>query len=181
MGDVYDEAEASSISPQKKMPFGTLCRPFLDMHPDIFKNWLKENDYPWIEDPSNEDDNFERVRWRKSYSLFQKHGLSLESVSRSSHHLGEAYNYLREEVEKAMLSVFQDPALDTFRFKSMPIYLAKCTLQGILQNVSQKKYPASWLQITRIFERIDFPQTGGGCVLFPKKKHIIIRKDSRTI
>ena len=169
------------ISPQKKMPFGTLCRPFLDTHPDVFRKWLKENNYPWIEDPSNEDNKFERIRWRKNYPFFQEHGLSLENVSRSSHHIGEAYDYLTEEVEKAMLNVFRDPVLDISCLKSMPIYLAKCTLQRILQNVSQKKYPASWLQITRIFEHIDFPQTGGGCVLSPKKENIIIQKDLRII
>jgi tRNA(Ile)-lysidine synthase len=49
-----------------RLPAGCmLARPLVDVSRDMLRNYLKVIPQPWIEDPSNDDDAYERVRVRR--------------------------------------------------------------------------------------------------------------------
>lgn len=65
----------------------TVRRPLLDMPKARLVATLKAYDARWVEDPSNEDDRFERVRVRKALAQLGELGLSAEKVALSARRL----------------------------------------------------------------------------------------------
>jgi len=64
-----------------------LHRPFLDISKTRLKASLEANDVQWIDDPSNEDSSYERVRLRKVMALLEPLGVSQGALARSASRL----------------------------------------------------------------------------------------------
>lgn len=67
-----------------------LERPLLQTSRPDLKATLEAAGHPWIEDPSNQDERFERVRLRKALPLLAELGLTPEAVARSAARLERA-------------------------------------------------------------------------------------------
>lgn len=66
------------------------CRPLLGANRAVLREQLRQRGVAWVEDPSNQDDRFERVRARKALSDLEEIGLTDRTVSTSATHLAEA-------------------------------------------------------------------------------------------
>lgn len=53
-----------------------LVRPLLHILPDDLKSYLKQQNQPWIEDPSNQLTTYERIRWRQRAGVLDAMGIS---------------------------------------------------------------------------------------------------------
>jgi len=60
----------------------TLFRPLLDMEPEFLQLMVAKSGLVAINDPSNDDDDFERVRWRKQLPALSELGLNDVALSR---------------------------------------------------------------------------------------------------
>lgn len=70
----------------------TVVRPFLTLHPNTLKSYLTEKKQPWIEDPSNQNTSFERIRWRN-------HAHELTKMNITSDLIGRVCSKLEKEAE----------------------------------------------------------------------------------
>jgi tRNA(Ile)-lysidine synthase len=57
-----------------------LVRPLLTIPPQRLRLTLEHFQQPFIEDPSNENRDFERVRWRQTWQALTQHGLTLNAM-----------------------------------------------------------------------------------------------------
>ncbi|WP_119392081.1 tRNA lysidine(34) synthetase TilS [Taklimakanibacter lacteus] len=67
-----------------------LERPLLRTSRAALRATLAAAGHPWIEDPSNEDERFERVRWRKALAELGDLGLTPQTLARSAERLSRA-------------------------------------------------------------------------------------------
>lgn len=67
-----------------------LVRPLLDVPRADLRAMLAKSGQPWLEDPSNQDDQFERVRVRKLLEGLSTIGLEREKLALAAHRLGRA-------------------------------------------------------------------------------------------
>src|SRR5579859_2956539 len=67
-----------------------LLRPLLDVPPERLRARLRREDQAWIEDPSNRNAEFGRVRVRQARALLAAEGLSAERLAETLRHLGRA-------------------------------------------------------------------------------------------
>lgn len=74
-------------------------RPFLGVSKSRLKASLQARGAKWIDDPSNEDDRFERVRVRRIMALLEPLGLSAESIALSARRLQDAEDGLQRLTE----------------------------------------------------------------------------------
>lgn len=65
-------------------------RPLIDVSREELRTFLKVTKNKWIEDPANDDQNFHRVRIRKSLSLLDQMDINTESVITASKNLRDA-------------------------------------------------------------------------------------------
>lgn len=62
----------------------TLCRPFLGIRKAELVRYCDDHNLEYINDPSNESDQFARVRLRQSMDVLEHEGLSVERLSTSA-------------------------------------------------------------------------------------------------
>lgn len=66
-------------------------RPMLGITRRQLRHWMKDRGISWSDDPSNEDEHFDRVRVRRAMTFLE---LDPQSVARSASHLAEARSAL---------------------------------------------------------------------------------------
>ena len=78
------------------------ARPLLDASRMELREYLLGMGVTWVEDPSNDNDRFDRVRVRKALAGLQDVGLTVDRLAEVAGHLAEA----RLALERAALGVF---------------------------------------------------------------------------
>lgn len=73
-----------------------LLRPLLEISPQRLRLTLAYFQQPFIEDPSNENSDFERVRWRQACQVLTQYGLTLEAMLATIGRLQESQNLVDE-------------------------------------------------------------------------------------
>lgn len=72
--------------------FGTRwLRPMMNIGRDELRDWLRQRAIKWFDDPSNDNENFDRVRIRKAITAM---GLDVTALARAANHIGEARDAL---------------------------------------------------------------------------------------
>lgn len=72
--------------------FGTRwLRPMMNIGRDELRDWLRQRQIEWFDDPSNDNENFDRVRIRKAMAAM---GLDVTALARAANHIGEARDAL---------------------------------------------------------------------------------------
>ncbi|MBX2834828.1 MAG: tRNA lysidine(34) synthetase TilS [Micavibrio sp.] len=81
----------------------TLLRPFLNIEKRCVLDFCKEHSIPYIDDPSNEDEHYARVRMRKLIDDLKADGFSLKRFLNTQKRLERASSALEEVAEKARM------------------------------------------------------------------------------
>lgn len=84
-----------------------ICRPFLAVPKSRLVATMRARGLAWIEDPSNDNPAFERVRIRRAMPLLAELGLTSAALARSARRLRS----VREAITEATLRALGDPAL----------------------------------------------------------------------
>ncbi|SPF79982.1 tRNA lysidine(34) synthetase TilS [Pseudoprimorskyibacter insulae] len=78
-----------------------VLRPCLDMQRDELRHYLKVLHGRWVDDPSNEDDHYDRARIRKLLPVLAAEGLTVENLAATSDRMGRAKEALRLRAAEA--------------------------------------------------------------------------------
>lgn len=118
-----------------------LVRPLLHFSPEDIKKTLLQrfeiSDY--VKDPSNEQDIYERVRWRKAYGeLSEKHGLSMENISKTIERLNITNDCLNEMANSLVDELFNGEHIDKSKYKNLHAELRMRILEKIINKMSPK-------------------------------------------
>ncbi|MDG1738036.1 MAG: tRNA lysidine(34) synthetase TilS [Paracoccaceae bacterium] len=76
-------------------------RPLLDVSRSTLRSYLTEADQKWIEDPTNEDTAYERVRMRNAKDELGMLGLSADAMSAVAQNMQSVQSALREVTQSA--------------------------------------------------------------------------------
>ena len=79
----------------------SILRPFLDKNPEELKVYLQQKGIHWVEDESNEDEQYLRNKIRKFLPLLeQKIGISAKDICQTVNRLQSSEDYIEKNVEK---------------------------------------------------------------------------------
>ena len=141
----------------------------------------------FINDPSNKNDNYARVRIRKILNLFSKEGLETKKINLTISNLKSASEALDFYVKKNIIE-------NTTYFKNSNLYFVNKnfflnpkevllrSITAILRNLSGRHYAPRGKKITRLISLISSQNnlkktTLGGCVFEKIHKTVIISKE----
>lgn len=78
-----------------------LVRPLLHISPEALKMYLQEKKVTWVEDPSNQSDDFLRCRIRKFLPIFEETvGISAQRLVDTMQVLARSKDYIQQQVKK---------------------------------------------------------------------------------
>lgn len=165
-----------------------LIRPMLNFSPEDIKETLKNRFgiMNYVNDPSNNSVEFERVRWRKAHkTLSEVYKLDLENVGKSIKRLQAANECLDKIAENSIAEVFNNQYIDIKKFKNIPLELQIRILNLLIDQYSSKKEIVSYSLLVRVCKQIcqkDFVATNlSGLVLRrDRTKNVKVYKEERS-
>jgi tRNA(Ile)-lysidine synthase len=168
-----------------------VLRPLLDVPPERLRARLRLEGQAWIEDPSNRNADFARVRLRESRALLASEGLSAERLEETQRHLGRA----RQAIEAATAdllarAVSVHPAgfawLDAAVLGRAEPELGLRALAAVLATVGGAEYPPRLERLERLHDALRHGALGrgrtlGGCQLTPAAARVLVSREPAEV
>ncbi|WP_424927659.1 tRNA lysidine(34) synthetase TilS [Amaricoccus tamworthensis] len=166
-------------------------RPLLGIRREDLRSFLRENNVSWVDDPSNDNESFERVRWRTALAELSSLGLDAERLATTAEHMSRARETL-EGVTEAFLkeNAFQtgygEVTLQTDEFPKVTEDLRLRVVSSILCCVSgqgyRPRFSALKALVKAIVEEPDLPGASlHGCVVRKRKAGVIFRREPSSV
>lgn len=178
MASVYQEGDIS------------LLRPLLSQTKSDLVQFLKDINQPFFEDPSNENEDFSRVRWRKALAPVlkdtEKHFFlrSLEKIQESA----QAVHHYTEQALNTYVTYTETGTglLDKkFLSRDTPDLIKKNVLETLLKTVSGCSAPIRTASLTHLLTTLSMPDptplTLAGCQILPQKQGILFIRERTAI
>lgn len=152
----------------------TVIRPFLDWPPQALHEILARDKIPFVEDPSNHNEDFERIAIRTRMDAFAREGVSASSLA----HLGELSGRLHDHCLKAASQKMDGKIgqvkagaiwIDYERLCALPELASILYLRDIMRKTVPSRLPISVEQMKTLLKRLaDKKKDGvaatlGGC------------------
>ncbi|MDA7947241.1 MAG: tRNA lysidine(34) synthetase TilS [Hyphomicrobiaceae bacterium] len=167
-----------------------VLRPLLDVSRARLVATLEDLGVGWLEDPSNEDSRFERVRIRQAIGKFGAIGIDPAALARSAVRLRRA----REALDMAASAFLGNEAsvndvgygqIRTGAFRHAPREIALRALAKMIQTVGGRINPPPLARVESLAEGIcsgdETSRTLGGCRVVPDRQDILVlRETGRT-
>ncbi len=178
------ESGLSAMPAIRDLPDLRLVRPLLAVNPQDLRCFLSDRELAWIEDPSNRDRRFTRVRLREE--------LQTDAAGRVSELAGSArgHGLVRDQTERRLAGWFARHAqLDPFgclllgrgAFKQGSDTDAKALLARALMTVGGAVYPPRGRALEGLLSEIaagkSFRRTLGGCLIEGRLDDLLIFRE----
>ncbi len=85
-------------------------RPLLDAGREELRDWLRVRNIGWIEDPTNENDRFLRVKARRVLAALKPMGITAEGLAAAAGHLAQVKAALKVQVVDAAARLLREEA-----------------------------------------------------------------------
>jgi tRNA(Ile)-lysidine synthase len=140
-----------------------LLRPLLSVTRATLRATLQAQGQGWIEDPTNQDLNFERARLRAQMPQLQSQGIRVASAAATARALGRARARIEDRVAALLvhMALQRDGRARLPRplLLEAPRPLALQTLAGLLQTIGGQDYPPRGDALDRL---LDWMESGTG-------------------
>ncbi len=158
-----------------------IIRPMLLFSKEEIKSYLKDEKQKWVEDPSNKDTKYKRVRIRKIKKLLNTLELSNERISKIIDNMQRTRDtiefYVNEFIKQNV--IINDKVLINIEdILNYPKEIVIRALSKILKDFSKKIYPPRLENLENIYYKIIHNDLKKGITLFNNK---IYNKDNKII
>ncbi|MBO9444332.1 tRNA lysidine(34) synthetase TilS [Ruegeria sp. R14_0] len=174
--------------PTKRLKGGVvLLRPMLGLTRQDLRAYLTERGVEWIEDPSNHDIRFDRIKAREALSGLQDLGITASSLARVAENLTQAREALevfaQESARKMAKTVAGNVCLDRAAFQILPQEIKRRLLVGSIAWIAGQGYPPRQSAIERALRSVDegTATSIGGCLLVPHGNKMWICRELNAV
>ena len=180
----------ASMAEQSYLSFGndgiTIFRPLLDFERQTLRKVLKFYKVDWIEDPTNNDRSFERVRVRDLLARFVEIGIDKNTIGRTAllmQSAKTALNHFASDCYKKFGSCDNgDIILDFSEFSKQPLDVKRRLISAAQKWISNQKYRPRLSQVDALINSIDEKVTfsGSGTICYFHNNSIRITREANA-
>lgn len=162
------------------------CRPLLGFRRASLREWLEASGTPWVEDPSNEDTAFYRIKARQALEILTPLGLTVEGLAATADRLRRQSCVLHADADRLRgLAVEEADAharIDRHAFRNAEADTAMRLLAQILQRIGANPYRPRFRSLSavhaKLIGRTDIKVTLAGCLISTEGEQILIRPEA---
>ncbi len=167
-----------------------LLRPLLGVPHTRLIATLSLAGQPWIEDPSNHDRAYARVRLRQSAPLLAEAGLTAARLAATAVRLGTARAALETDVATLLAAAIEfHPAgfarLDPARLTRAPADIGRRTLAAVLGAVGGAPFAPRSARLDRLYDEVcqslSVGRTLAGCRLLPRRGGLLVCREPAAL
>ena len=150
----------------------TFWRPLLGMRRADLRTTLIENSWKWIDDPSNVDDQFDRVKMRRLLASLEDAGFSPEGLLQTASNMARAkhaLDHFADDFYKNHLTTLPlgvEVHIDPVAFAELPRAVATKILGDLCKQFGVGDYLPRRDGIDRLYELIIASQEGGMAIAY---------------
>lgn len=163
-------------------------RPLLDTTRAEIREYLKERGAKWVDDPSNEDTTFDRVKARAVLDALEPLGISRKRLIETAFHMSMARDALVETSIKAAKSVVEvqhgDVVIDmTTMYRTLPADVQLRLISAGLCFVSSNHYRPRYSALNDLYclHGQGKPRTLHGCLVTGGPAHMRITREVNAV
>jgi tRNA(Ile)-lysidine synthase len=147
------------MTPMSRVEGVAVFRPLLDVEPASLALVVQEAGLNPIQDPSNTDISYERVRWRKRLPLLAEDGLDSAALSRFAARMAEADLALNQMADAAFaelvsLDGFGAASVPQAAFHALSPAIGRRVLARTLNIVGGRQKPRALGQVEKLYDQI---------------------------
>jgi len=165
----------------------TFCRPVLAVTRDALRAYLTRQDVPWCDDPSNDDETFDRVKARKALRALAPLGIDSGSLSAVAQNMAQARDALRQYTHETAQQIVRfdkgDLLIDAQGLSAVPAEISRRILIAALNWIAPTFYPPrrdTLIELeTSINQRRGF--TVQGCFVTSDKQSIRVTREFNAV
>ncbi len=181
----------AGMSVIREYPEGRIIRPLLSVGRDRLVSTLRTMNQPWLDDPSNENPEFERVRVRKAVSGLETVGGGVSAIAQAIRHYGEARRDLERLDARALAcSSVLYPAgyarLDLRKLDANGDVAAMHALSRLIMALGGRRYPIARDKVEKLYKSLQTLRskgrlTLGGCLFTGTDDGLLIVREERNL
>ena len=180
----------AAMATVREMPGFRLLRPLLSVAKSRLAATLTARRHSWIEDPSNTDPSFARVRLRGLLPALDSEGLTVTRLAATAAHLGRARAALECSVARLLARAVElHPAgfawVDPVPLGAAPEEVALRALARVLMIIGGRAYTPRFVRLRRLHDRISVGLESGltlaGCRVIPRRGRLLVVRESARI
>ena len=141
----------------------TWLRPLLTVGRAELRAWLTGQGLPWVEDPSNDDAHYHRVRVRKALGTLAEVGITAPTLAHVAGHLAQVRVALDQQVLAAARQFARtlagDVVLDAACLTELPPEILRRMLRAALLWVASSEYGPRGEALARLIAAVQAGQT----------------------
>lgn len=167
----------TGISKNKKINGLAISRPLLNTSREQLRQYLKVKNISWIDEPSNFDERFERIKVRNFLPKLSNIGLTPDKLVALAGHMDRAKDALNWEVSRFAQQYVQQKSWGDLEIKfeefiKIPKEYQLRLLSGALRWISGKIYRPRFRSLERLLGAITSSSLGPGmCLMGCVTKH----------
>ncbi len=165
----------------------TWVRPVLLQRRQDLRDYLQRHGIGWIDDPTNEDERFDRVKIRKAMQVLADLGMDAERLAGTAQDLGIARCALelqtQEVAERTVAIENGDVVLDRRQYRQLPLEIRDRLTTHALCWVSSAKYRPRRAALSDVGYAIlkGKASTLHGCLITANKNSIRITREYQAV
>ena len=135
----------------------TIVRPLINTHKELLETYLKRNNIEWIEDPSNLNNRYDRVKIREFFKAPVLDGFTVERVAQTSSHMRRVRTAL-EYYQKMWIDThvkfdaFGAASFERASLNDIPEEIILRSLASIVRQVSGNAYVPRFEKLSTLYE-----------------------------
>lgn len=167
-----------------------LLRPLLDASRDALRQTCQRFNQDWIDDPSNQKEDFKRVRFRKTMGFLEEEGFTKNRVLKTIEKMSKTRRFLEKitkEIAQKVLTRYSlgYVVLDKHGWDKLDDFMQERLLREALKYVSFNKYAPRSQSLEELCNSIRSKKFAGktlaGCEIFIKEGNIYACQEERVI
>jgi tRNA(Ile)-lysidine synthase len=167
--------------------FGYILRPLLTIDSQDLKDTLQKAEQPYMKDPSNENEDFTRIRWRKILPLLEAEGLNSTTFQETLDRLNHAQKLIDQQITRLFeqyvtLSPHGYAILTKNTLEESPEAFEEI-LKRVLTILGTRAYPVRRQALHRAMDAMTAGNslTLGGCQILDKAKEWWIVREPAAV
>lgn len=171
----------------RKVGNATFRRPLLGCHRDALRGYLSDRGQTWVEDPSNTDEKYDRVKIRARMDGLGELGMNADTLAEVAANLGQARDALNWAIHKFAQSHVQlvgpDLTIEAAAYSTLPQELQRRLLVWALRWVSGADYAPRRGPVAALMQAImeNTPMTLHGCRVTHRKGRIWVFRELSAV
>ncbi len=162
-------------------------RPMLELRREDLRQYLRAHDQDWVEDPSNQDLKFDRIKARRALDTLDSLGISVQTLTDVARHMEQArealdwYSFLaaREFVHVDG----GDVLIEYRRLRTLPAEIARRLLTRAIAWVNGQTYPPRSASLARFVDAAQKRETVtlAGCQMLHQGPYVWICREYNAV